>query len=191
MSSLLVRRLGGGWIERATPMIAARRRMSPRSASRRQVWAHRPRRLWRRRRHDVVGTFGGGRHAVGSAPGPLIRAVGSIEGDGHRAEGYRPVVTGALRDGRAPHALRKRKNPGDDLFSRKAALSVSSALESLTSVFGMGTGMASPPVSPGFVASGCCSAATTASPKAGGGAVLAVDLRYLSQDVDRSTIPSH
>ena len=46
------------------------------------------------------------------------------------------------------------KNPGDDLFSRKAALSVSSALESLTSVFGMGTGMASPLESPGFVASG-------------------------------------
>src|SRR5258706_10117734 len=56
------------------------------------------------------------------------------------------------------HAARrpahKRKNPGDDLFSRKAALSVSSALESLTSVFGMGTGMASPLESPGFVASG-------------------------------------
>ena len=34
------------------------------------------------------------------------------------------------------------KNPGDDLFSRKAALSVSSALESLTSVFGMGMGAA-------------------------------------------------
>ena len=46
------------------------------------------------------------------------------------------------------------KNPGDDLFSRKAALSVSSALESLTSVFGMGTGVASPLESPGFVASG-------------------------------------
>jgi hypothetical protein len=49
---------------------------------------------------------------------------------------------------------RKRKNPGDDLFSRKAALSVSSALESLTSVFGMGTGVASPLESPGFP-SGC------------------------------------
>jgi hypothetical protein len=50
-------------------------------------------------------------------------------------------------------AARKRKNPGDVLFSRKAALSVSSALESLTSVFGMGTGVASPPESPGFRAS--------------------------------------
>src|SRR6185312_3645324 len=49
---------------------------------------------------------------------------------------------------------RQRKNPGDDLFSRKAALSVSSALESLTSVFGMGTGVASPPESPGSLASG-------------------------------------
>ena len=52
------------------------------------------------------------------------------------------------------HGAGKRKNPGDDLFSRKAALSVSSALESLTSVFGMGTGVASPLESPGFVASG-------------------------------------
>jgi hypothetical protein len=51
------------------------------------------------------------------------------------------------------------QNPGDDLFSRKAALSVSSALESLTSVFGMGTGVASPLESPGFSASGCVSAA--------------------------------
>ena len=49
---------------------------------------------------------------------------------------------------------RKRRNPGDDLCSRKAALSVSSALESLTSVFGMGTGVASPLESPGFRASG-------------------------------------
>ncbi len=45
-------------------------------------------------------------------------------------------------------------NPGDDLFSRKAALSVSSALESLTTVFGMGTGVASPLESPGLCASG-------------------------------------
>ena len=48
----------------------------------------------------------------------------------------------------------KCNNPGDDLFSRKAALSVSSALESLTSVFGMGTGVASPLESPGLCASG-------------------------------------
>ena len=46
---------------------------------------------------------------------------------------------------------RENRNPGDDLFSRKAALSVSSALESLTSVFGMGTGVASPLASPGFL----------------------------------------
>ena len=41
------------------------------------------------------------------------------------------------------------KEPGDDLFCRGAAPSVFSALESLTSVFGMGTGMASPLQSPG------------------------------------------
>ena len=61
-----------------------------------------------------------------------------------------PNVLSAARRSRAAGS----KNPGDDLFSRKAALSVSSALESLTSVFGMGTGMASPLESPGFVASG-------------------------------------
>ena len=54
---------------------------------------------------------------------------------------------GNISEGNIPRA---RKNPGDDLFSRKAALSVSSALESLTTVFGMGTGVASPPESPGF-----------------------------------------
>ena len=57
------------------------------------------------------------------------------------------IATGHGRD-----LARKAQDPGDDLFSRKAALSVSSALESLTSVFGMGTGMASPLASPGS----CC-----------------------------------
>ena len=46
----------------------------------------------------------------------------------------------------------QRKDPGDDLFSRGATPSVSSALESLTSVFGMGTGVASPLESPGSCA---------------------------------------
>ena len=58
-----------------------------------------------------------------------------------------PIARAHVRKG-----SEKRQNPGDDLFSREAALSVSSALESLTSVFGMGTGMASPPMSPGS----CC-----------------------------------
>ena len=43
----------------------------------------------------------------------------------------------------------KVKYPGDDLFSQEVAPRVSSALESLTSVFGMGTGGASPLASPG------------------------------------------
>ena len=67
----------------------------------------------------------------------------------------------------AENVSRKRKNPGDDLCSRKAALSVSSALESLTSVFGMGTGVASPLESPGFSASGCGSAAAHPPARAG------------------------
>ncbi len=41
------------------------------------------------------------------------------------------------------------KYPGDDLFSQEVAPRVSSALESLTSVFGMGTGGTSPLASPG------------------------------------------
>jgi hypothetical protein len=59
--------------------------------------------------------------------------------------GRRPRAAARVTD-----ILEKRKNPGDDLFSRGAAPSVSSALESLTSVFGMGTGVASPLESPGF-----------------------------------------
>src|SRR5262245_49030296 len=82
----------------------------------------------------------------------------------------------------------KRKHPGDDLFSRKAALSVSSALESLTSVFGMGTGMASPLVSPGFLASGRCSAAPARGPWTGG---APIDLRFreCQDDPDPSPDP--
>ena len=88
--------------------------------------------------------------------------------------------------------LRKRKNPGDDLFSRKAALSVSSALESLTSVFGMGTGVASPPESPGSFASGRVSASDHHAARAGRAGARAPrrDLRFrgLSRiDITRST----
>lgn len=43
----------------------------------------------------------------------------------------------------------KVKYPGDDLFSQGVAPRVSSALESLTSVFGKGTGGSSPLASPG------------------------------------------
>ena len=64
---------------------------------------------------------------------------------------------------------RKRRNPGDGLFSRKAALSVSSALESLTSVFGMGTGVASPLESPGFHACGSCVGSGSARARMRGG----------------------
>src|SRR4030095_8674416 len=70
------------------------------------------------------------------------------------------IPTGRSRDvsvGAREPVPGTRKDPGDDLFSRGAAPSVSSALESLTSVFGMGTGMASPLVSPGFVSCGRCS----------------------------------
>ena len=80
-----------------------------------------------------------------ATPGAAMSAIGPEDTPGAQLIGQRRV-NGRWRQ--------ERKNPGDDLFSRKAALSVSSALESLTSVFGMGTGMASPLESPGFVASG-------------------------------------
>ncbi len=92
-----------------------------------------------RRQVGVGSAVGGGR-----AP---ARPCRSSRKDIRRRSGPRRARSGT-------DAPRKRKNPGDNLFSRKAALSVSSALESLTSVFGMGTGMASPLESPGFVASG-------------------------------------
>ena len=44
------------------------------------------------------------------------------------------------------------KKPGDDLLSRDPAVQVPSALESLTSVFGMGTGVASLLLSPDILA---------------------------------------
>ena len=83
-----------------------------------------------------------------------------------RADGSRSGVEVIVeKDSEAAIELRrKRRNPGDDLCSRKAALSVSSALESLTSVFGMGTGVASPLESPGFPASGRRSAWPPRSP---------------------------
>ena len=39
--------------------------------------------------------------------------------------------------------------PGDDLLSHAVTHAVPSALEGLTSVFGMGTGVSPPPLSPG------------------------------------------
>ena len=57
------------------------------------------------------------------------------------------IRTGA----RAPLAfIRVRKKPGNDLLSHPAAQAVPSARTGLTSVFGMGTGVAPPSESPGF-----------------------------------------
>src|SRR5439155_472699 len=61
----------------------------------------------------------------------------------------RPVAPAVFRSRRAALGAGINRDPGDDLFSQGAAPSVSSALESLTAVFGMGTGVASPLESPG------------------------------------------
>ena len=45
--------------------------------------------------------------------------------------------------------IRYKKFPGNDLLSQDLAVQVPSALEGLTTVFGMGTGVAPPPSSPG------------------------------------------
>ena len=113
----------------------------------------------RQRRRPRRGT---GQTPVTGRPGvhrPAGTAVGRVRDCGSSAV-IAPRIAGTRLDraGEASAATtdvpRERKNPGDDLFSRKAALSVSSALESLTSVFGMGTGVASPLESPGSFASG-------------------------------------
>ena len=49
----------------------------------------------------------------------------------------------------APRKSQEMNYPGDDLSSQGVAPRVSSALESLTAVFGMGTGGSSPLASPG------------------------------------------
>jgi hypothetical protein len=125
-------------------MVAVRSGASPRPGGRRQI------------RTDFLdrwlmgGVRGNGpRQCTPAGAGPVRGCVRwlcrVLDGDGHRPRGYPPSPAIGPR----PEFNWKRKNPGDDLFSRKAALSVSSALESLTSVFGMGTGMASPLESPG------------------------------------------
>ena len=87
------------------------------------------------------------------APPAMARPCGGV----YRGGTDPPAAVGTPPRSRSrTRRPRKRKNPGDGLFSRKATLSVSSALESLTSVFGMGTGVASPLESPGFHACGRC-----------------------------------
>jgi hypothetical protein len=49
----------------------------------------------------------------------------------------------------AIEALHGNENPGNVLLSHQVALTVPSALEGLTAVFGMGTGVTPPPWSPG------------------------------------------
>ena len=192
MTALLVGRLGCGRVDGPAAMLARRRPDPPRTASRGQVRTD--------TRDGVAGRSRGPRtrarrlRRVVPVDGRLPRRVLGLDGCGHPAQSTgrrrsdRPDAVAAPRDSGRRNVPRERKNPGDDLFSRKAALSVSSALESLTSVFGMGTGMASPPVSPGFVASGCCSAATAASPMAAWAPFLQSIFEIRVKNVDRSTM---
>ena len=139
------------------------------AASRRPGWpAGRPRRSGGRARPSCSASCrrpnrDRGRWRRGSDRGPGFVAGGEVRCWSSTAVMGARIPDGPVEAGWAVQRPTSRrlgpgrgnaKNPGDDLFSRKAALSVSSALESLTSVFGMGTGVASPLESPGFFASG-------------------------------------
>ncbi len=78
----------------------------------------------------------------GVADGAPIRAERQQRTDGVHGQQHSSTT------GRNP-AVNGNEYPGDDLFSQGVAPQVSSALESLTSVFGMGTGGSSPLASPG------------------------------------------
>ena len=137
----------------AAAMVARRRRTAPFRAIGDEVGTEPLRRVRDGGKDDWL---------VGDGPTALSRFRALLGSDGHEASIVDRSYAGATfvqLAGDHENVARTRKNPGDDLFSRKAALSVSSALESLTSVFGMGTGVASPLESPGFSASGCVSAA--------------------------------
>src|SRR5688500_15661220 len=77
--------------------------------------------------------------ALSQAPSSLARYGQTFRATATSESAWPPRVspTGTVMAYRIPEpwwptgSARKRKNPGDDLFSRKAALSVSSALESL------------------------------------------------------------
>ena len=71
-----------------------------------------------------------------------VGRVAAVDGEGEAG-------TDALRHELEDSNVPSMKYPGDDLFSQEVAPRVSSALESLTSVFGMGTGVTSPLASPG------------------------------------------
>ena len=80
---------------------------------------------------------------------PPTRHAGHRPGSGAGRWSPRPKNTGPGHRGRLTRRQQS-KYPGDDLFSQGVAPRVSSALESLTSVFGMGTGGSSPLASPGY-----------------------------------------
>ncbi len=74
-------------------------------------------------------------------------------------------------------------NPGNDLLSHTPAGAVSSALEGLTSVFGMGTGVAPPVTPPETAADGQRQTVTALV-----GAVKSMPLPYISYLLNRHRI---
>src|SRR5215210_4120078 len=172
--SLLLVRQKRRWDDGAAVVVPHGHRASPDAIRHGEVRADSPRRVSRRRWRDRDIA----RRNAGVDAGRELR----LGRGGHGLEDSRPDTTrgGPRRTGaERPRIAPKRKNPGDDLFSRKAALSVSSALESLTSVFGMGTGVASPLESPGvsaWIAFGSGPFAHASCPRAGRQLVEIVDL---------------
>jgi hypothetical protein len=135
MPALLVGRLGSRRFERSATVVTGRRRLSPRATDRGQIGAGRSGRLSGRRDGGFAGRMSGGiARAVGRAPVPRLRSVGSTEGDGHRAEGYWPAAVVAAGTAvlcsatpeRAPETQKSWRRP---IFPKGCPLSIFGAGE--------------------------------------------------------------
>jgi hypothetical protein len=85
----------------------------------------------------------------GLAPGDPPPFTWGRTGGGVDERPTKKAPVGEDRGGVEDELPRMKKSPGNVLLSHQVALTVPSALEGLTAVFGMGTGVAPPPRSPG------------------------------------------
>ena len=88
------------------------------------------------------------RNAAQKRKAPEIPSRFSKEFVNGEAGPHRSRYWGSLFSG-SKLEIRRRKNPGNVLLSHQVALAVPLAMEGLTAVFGMGTGVTPPPRSPG------------------------------------------
>ena len=124
-------------LRRANPIYRAQRSC----AATRHSWACMP-------RSSGIGGSSAWQRCPLSTPSTAVRRSPASASSGQTRSIGPSIATAPLPES---NEAVKMKYPGDDLFSQEVAPRVSSALESLTSVFGMGTGGASPLASPGHV----------------------------------------